>query len=205
MVVVLVVVAAVMSGILAWVNSVTAGPIEEQAKLTLANGIKKVMCVDQLEVTSSDEIVQNVDGKELKFVVHKINGADGKYLGAAVESTTGGFSGDIKVLVGLNETGTLLGYEVLQHSETPGLGAKANVWFQKGAKGDIIGKQLDAANPLVVNKDGGTVESITASTITTRAFLKAVNQAYAVYAGTDVVSGATPQHKEAVSNEPKND
>ena len=36
--------------------------------------------------------------------------------------------------------------------------------------------------PLTVSKDGGDVDAITASTITSRAFLKAINQAYAVYA-----------------------
>ena len=41
---------------------------------------------------------------------------------------------------------------------------------------------MSDGKPLVVKKDGGTVDAITASTITTRAFLKAVNQAYLVYA-----------------------
>ncbi len=196
MVLVLVLVAVVTSGLLAWVNSVTEGPIAKQAELTLANGIKKVMCADDLQVVSSDEVSQDMGGKELLFVVHQVNDASGNPLGAAVESTTGGFSGDVKVLVGFSPEGKILGYEVLQHSETPGLGAKANDWFQKGAKGDIIGHQMDAASPLVVNKDGGTVESITASTITTRAFLNAVNNAYSVYKGqaVDTATGATKQN-----------
>lgn len=56
---------------------------------------------------------------------------------------------------------------------------------------------MDASKPLVVNKDGGDVDAITASTITTRAFLKAVNQAYAAYADQDVdaASGASKQVK----------
>ena len=97
------------------------------------------------------------------------------------------------MLVGFDAEGKVLGYTVLQHSETPGLGAKADKWFQKDGKGNIIGRDLSDGKPLVVDKDGGDVDAITASTITTRAFLKAVNQAYAVYAGqdADASSGAS--------------
>ena len=49
---------------------------------------------------------------------------------------------------------------------------------------------MDASKPLVVNKDGGDIDAITASTITTRAFLAAVNQAFAAYAKQDI-DGAT--------------
>lgn len=77
---------------------------------------------------------------------------------------------------------------VLQASETPGLGAKAATWFQKDGKGSIIGKTPKDGD-LHVSKDdksGNAVDAITASTITSRAFLKAINQAYAVYAKKDV-------------------
>ncbi len=195
MTVVLVAVAVVTSGLLAWVNNVTEGPIKEQEELTLAEGIKSVMGVPELTVTANDEITETIDGKEASFVVHKVNDANGNFLGAAVESTTMGFGGDLKVLVGFDSQGKVLGYTVLQHSETPGLGAKADSWFQKDGKGCIIGRDLSTGKQLTVSKDGGDVDAITASTITTRAFLKAVNQAYAVYAGQDVdaASGATPK------------
>ena len=45
--------------------------------------------------------------------------------------------------------------------------------------------------PLTVSKDGGKVDAITASTITSRAFLNAVNVAYAAYAGQNIADGAT--------------
>ncbi|MCI7356184.1 MAG: FMN-binding protein, partial [Parabacteroides sp.] len=37
----------------------------------------------------------------------------------------------------------------------------------------------------------GDVDAITAATISSRAFLDAVNRAYSAYAGTDAVGGAT--------------
>lgn len=196
MAIVLVAVAVITGGILAWCNQVTKGPIEEQAQLTLANGIKNVMGVADLKVVASDSVKQNIGGKDLAFVVHKTTDASGQPLGAAVESTVGGFGGDLKVLVGFGTDGEVLGYTILQTAETPGLGAKADKWFQKDGKGCIVGKQMSSDMPLTVSKDGGDIDAITASTITSRAFLKAVNQAYAAYSGneTDGQSGATAHH-----------
>ena len=183
MVLVLTLVAVIMGGILAFVNHLTEGPIAEQKEKALADGIKTVMCVDNLQVAKTDEVKQNdAKGKEMTFTVYQIQDAQGNDLGAAVESTTMGFGGDLKVLVGFDTKGTILGYTLLEHAETPGLGAKADKWFQKGQKGDIIGK--NPAEPLTVSKDGGQVDAITASTITSRAFLLAVNNAYKAYKAT---------------------
>jgi electron transport complex protein RnfG len=196
MVLVLTLVAVIMGGVLAFVNHLTEGPISEQKEKALADGIKTVMVCNDLVVAKTDEVKQNVDGKELTYIIYNVKDAQGKDLGAAVQSSTMGFGGDLKVLVGFDTEGKILGYTLLEHAETPGLGAKADQWFQKGQKGDIIGK--DPKEPLTVSKDGGQVDAITASTITSRAFLKAVNQAYNAYKVTpvDAESGATKQEKE---------
>ena len=103
-----------------------------------------------------------------------------------------GFGGALTVMVGLAQDGTILGYKVLESSETPGLGAKAQDWFQKGKKGDVIGRQ---AGNLTVSKDGGEVDAITASTITSRAFLRCINEAYKTLSesSADGQSGASKQ------------
>ena len=197
MVLVLTSVAVIMGGILAYVNHLTEGPITEQKAKALADGIKSVMGVDKITVAKTDTVSQNVGGKELTYVIYQTQDANKQDLGAAVESTTGGFGGDLKVLVGFDPEGKILGYTLLEHAETPGLGAKADKWFQKGEKGDIIGKS--PAEPLSVSKDGGQVDAITASTITSRAFLLAVNNAYNAYKATpatDAVTSATKQVKE---------
>ena len=183
-------VAVVMGGILAYVNHLTEGPIAEQKEKTLADGIKTVMVCDDLVVAKTDEVKQNdAKGKEIVYTIYQIQDAQGKDLGAAVESTTMGFGGDLKVLVGFDAEGNILGYTLLEHAEMPGLGAKADKWFQKGEKGDIIGKS--PAEPLTVSKDGGQVDAITASTITSRAFLLAVNNAYKAYKATPAADAET--------------
>ena len=195
MVLVLMGVAVVMGGVLAFVNHLTEGPINDQKAKALADGIKTVMVSDDIVVAKTDTVRQNdAKGKEMTYIIYQARDAQGKELGAAVESTTGGFGGDLKVLVGFDAEGKILGYTLLEHAETPGLGAKADKWFQRGEKGDIIGKT--PTEPLTVSKDGGQVDAITASTITSRAFLLAVNNAYNAYKATpatDAESGATKQ------------
>lgn len=180
MVLVLVGVALITGGILAYVNHITEAPIKLQAEKTLADGIKAVMGGVQLSVAENDTIKQTIKGKEAVFVIHKTVDSNKQDLGVAIESTTGGFGGDLKVLVGFDKNGNILGYTILQHAETPGLGAKADKWFQKDGKGSIIGKNPNKDN-LTVKKDGGDIDAITASTITSRAFLLAVTQAYNAY------------------------
>ena len=197
MVLVLTGVAVVMGGILAYVNHLTEKPIAEQKSKALNDGIKVVMCSDEATIAKVDTVRQNdAKGKELTYIILHTQDAQKHDLGAAVVSTTGGFGGDLKVMVGFDPDGKILGYALLEQTETPGLGAKADKWFQKGEKGDIIGK--DPKEPLTVSKDGGQVDAITASTITSRAFLLAVNNAYNAYKATpaaDVESGASPQVK----------
>lgn len=199
MVLALVGVALVVGAVLAYVNHLTEGPIARKAEKSLAEGIRNVMCSEELKVEAPEEVTLEVDGKPAVFVIHKCADAQGKELGAAVESTTGGFGGDLKVLVGFDSEGRVLGYTILQTSETPGLGAKASVWFQKDGKGSVIGKSPKDGDLHVSkeDKEGNAVDAITASTITSRSFLKAINQAYAAYTrkGVDTENGASKIRK----------
>ncbi len=96
-----------------------------------------------------------------------------------------GFGGEIRVIVGFDTEGKLLNYSVLQHAETPGLGAKMQEWFRTDKnRQSVLGRNLSDGE-LKVTKDGGDVDAITASTITSRAFLNAVNRAYSAISGAD--------------------
>ena len=111
--------------------------------------------------------------------------------GTPIMTETDGFGGKMKVMFGFAPDGTILGYKVLEHSETPGLGDKAVWWFQNADKPgqNIIGRVANGT--FSVSKDGGDVDAITAATISSRAFLKAANQAYAEFSGTDAATGAS--------------
>ncbi len=183
MALVLTAISVVAGGALAYVNKVTEGPIAEINAKNLQEGIKKVILGNQGGDLQVGEPVE-ADG----YTLYKTD------RGTAVKAVTNGFGGPLEVLVGFDEAGNILGYTILATVETPGLGVKADTWFQKGGKGDIIGKN-PGQKELLVTKDGGDIDAITASTITSRAFLNAVNQAYKAFMGNsgDAMTGASTQ------------
>ena len=189
---VLTLISVIAAGALAYVNKITAGPIEENKARTLAEGINSVLGVSDAQVQQTTE-AEDANGNPV--VIYATN------QGVAVQAIDpNGFGGTLKVLVGFDEAGSIKGYTVLEHAETPGLGAKAGSWFQKGEKGDIIGKN-PGQKELTVSKDGGEVDAITASTITSRAFLRAVNVAFHAYAGASASDGQTGASQQ---QQPKN-
>ena len=98
-------------------------------------------------------------------------------LGTAVETFTNkGFSGNFKLMVGFDPSGTITDIAVISHAETPGLGNKMEI-----GKSDfhVQFQGKDPANfNMTVTKDRGEVDAITASTITSRAYCDAVQRAY---------------------------
>mgnify|MGYP000635795258 CR=1 FL=1 len=123
----------------------------------------------------------------------------GEPIGAAVESSANGFGGALTVLVGFDNDGNIIDYSLLSHAENcRDWVRRLPTGLKREAKGDITGKNPGEA-ALTVSKDGGQIDAITASTITSRAFLLAVNNAYAAYKNqyVDGASGATTQTEEA--------
>lgn len=172
--------------LLAYVNELTKEPIAKANAKTLSDAVSAVVPGFDNDPIAEKKM-QEVDGVE--YAVYPATKA-GQYIGAAIEATSMGFGGELKVLVGFDADGKVIDYFLLSHVETPGLGSKASDWFKKGNKGDITGMN-PGETPLTVSKDGGKVDAITASTITSRAFLKAVNAAYAAYAGQNTADGTT--------------
>jgi len=111
--------------------------------------------------------------------VYKAYDKNNLFVGAAVESSSNnGYKGHIDIIVGFNKKGIIVNYEVLEQNETPGLGSKMVDWFKtKKAKQSIIGKDAGLAH-LNITVDGGEIDAITAATISSRAFLFAVRNAY---------------------------
>ncbi|MGM9705301.1 MAG: RnfABCDGE type electron transport complex subunit G [Prevotella sp.] len=182
MVAVLVSVAVIMGGLLALVNHITTEPIKTQEQKILSDGINSVMGGNRnTKISATDSIFKIIEGKKSNFVVYHIATDDNPNVGVAIESSVNGFGGTLKVLVGFDNDANILGYSILQTAETPGLGSKADTWFGHGGKGNVIGRNMISAKQLRVKNDGGDVDAITASTITSRAFLQAVNQAYSVF------------------------
>ena len=180
----------VAGAILAGVNAFTAGPIAIAKAAALEEAIKAVAPEFDNKPTEEAYMAVTADGDSLKIYPAK---KGDEVVGGAVESNTQkGFGGQIKVIVGFDMQGTILNYSVLEHAETPGLGAKMQDWFrmEKGQQ-NVLGRAVPN-DGLKVTKDGGDVDAITAATISSRAFLNAVNRAYSAFAGVDGLTSATP-------------
>ena len=203
-------VTAISVALLAYVNELTKGPIAEANAKTLSDAISIVVPAFDNNPTA-EATKETVNGVEYTIYPAK---KDGQWVGAAVESSAMGFGGELKVLVGFDAEGKIYNYSLLAHAETPGLGSKADKWFgaYDPAKGEqavsheqsaksILGMNPGDA-PLAVTKDmNGQVDAITASTITSRAFLNAVNAAYQAYKGgtADTTSGASRKNEPATA------
>lgn len=178
--------------LLAQVNKMTAKPIADARAMKLQNAIREV--VPAFDNDPVAEAYLMPDGLGDSLLVYPARSGD-ELVGFALNSySNNGFSGTIRVMVGFDMEHKIVNYAVLQHAETPGLGSKMTEWFRESAKAgqSIVGRDL-SEGALTVTKDGGDVDAITASTITSRAFMEAVNRAYTAYSGSreDALSGAT--------------
>ncbi len=172
MTIALFVITAIAGLALSAVYSVTKEPIAASQRAKINNAIK--MVIPEFE-TISDTILKPDDGKDSIKVHRLLKGTESS--GNAVETYTDkGFAGHFTLMVGFLPDGSISNIEVLEHKETPGLGTKmALPAFKDQFKGlkiaDLPGGKLK------VKKDGGTVDAITAATISSRAFCDAVNRA----------------------------
>ncbi len=181
------------------VNMITAEPIAASKQKAVEDAILAVL--PAFEQSTAEEMT--ID--EMPITVHKaVNGND--LVGYAVETMTkSGFNGVIRLMVGFSPEGQVLNVNVLEQAETPGLGTKM---CDEGNPliSSIKGKNLESMKlvdgRLAVRKDGGDVDALTAATISSRAYVDAVNRAYMAYKSvvdgtepTDVSTGATKTQK----------
>lgn len=130
----------------------------------------------------AEKVVYQVEGQDVTVYPAKI---DGKLAGAAVKATSmNGFSGEITVMCGFDADGTVRDYRVLRQAETPGLGAKMEMWFRDPAGARSVIGRNPGVTSFFVTKDTeqhGEIDGITAATISSRAFLSIMRTAYDAY------------------------
>ena len=160
MLVSLLMVCLISAGLLAGVYELTKADIALAEKNKQENALKGVL--PEFDTIKTD----NIEGAPV-FKAFK----EDKYVGVATIASAMGFSDQIIIMVGLDKANNIVNYEVLSQKETPGLGTKCVDWF----KNQINGKSINT--DFKVKQDGGDVDAITAATISSRAFLNAVENA----------------------------
>ena len=182
----------VCSALLAGVYALTAEPIAKAAAAKNEAAIKEVLP----EAAVSVEEERTVEMEGVTYTYNLAYDEPGNTVGCAINVSALGFGGPISIKVGFDVNGVICNTKVLSQAETPGLGAKCTE--------EAFSSQFKGFDPaqktLAVKKDGGDVDAITASTITSRAYTNALATAvkvYATIAGTpmplDTWTGASTQ------------
>lgn len=170
------------SAAVAVVYAVTKDPIDAAAVAKTNKAIEEV--VPAFDNNPSDEVmmvaadIQKPDQTNKVYVAKK----GSEIVGYAVESTTKkGFGGPFTIMVGFTPDGKVYNTSVLSHAETPGLGAKitdkASHFITQWNGMNLT----DGSVNISVKKDGGDIDAITASTISSRAFCDAMETAASIF------------------------
>ncbi|GAB6051917.1 electron transport complex subunit RsxG [Magnetospira thiophila] len=156
---------------LAFVDDQTRGPIAERQAKDLKASLIQVVPAD-LHDNDLLEAPLTLDGRTVYRGTR-----DGTVTALAYEMQGFGYGGEIRVLVGLDPSGRLLGARVLKHAETPGLGDKIEAakdgWILQFA-GLSLGQP--PREKWRVKKDGGQFDQFSGATITPRAVVAAIRQ-----------------------------
>ncbi len=182
----LLVICLVCSALLAGVYALTKEPIDAAAKAKNEAAIMEVL--PETAVTVEEERTVEYDGAT--YTYNLAYDEQGNTVGCAINVAPVGFGGPIVIKVGFDINGVIWNTKVLSQAETPGLGAKCVE--------PSFSDQFKGFNPseksLAVRKDGGDVDAITASTITSRAYANGLAVAvnvFATIAGTPMLLDTT--------------
>jgi electron transport complex protein RnfG len=165
--IILMVVCIVSAGALSSVYNVTKIKIDENVRVS---DIKK-----RQEVLPSavNFIEKEIEGKKLWVGIDK----DGKEIGVVIKVSPRGYAGQINITIGINNDDTVSSAAItkLDQTETPGLGVKVT---QNSFKDQFKGKKGEG---LKLKKDGGTIDAITAATISSRAVANGIKEGWEWY------------------------
>jgi len=173
-------IAGISGLILSQVETATREPIKEQRRLQMLKALSAVLpAYDNSPDTDSVTLENGIDkkGKPIQVVFYRGRKAEHLVGTAFKVIAPDGYSGNIFVMVGVQPDGQIIGIEILNHTETPGLGSRIT---EDGFKKQFKGKNLDNAD-WRVKKDGGQFDQITGATISPRAIVGAVKKGLVFY------------------------
>lgn len=171
----LTVICLVCSALLGGAYAITKDKIDEAEVNKQNEAIARV--VPEFDNIPSEEVFEvELEGKKYAVYPAKLSG---EVVGYAINTSATGFSGPVVIMVGITAEGRIFNTVPVSHAETPGLGAKIS------EEGNPFVEQFKDMDPsttvLKVKKDGGDIDAITASTITSRAYTAAVESAWMVF------------------------
>lgn len=160
----LLIICAVVAGILAAVNSITAPIIAATKEAKTQQAIAAVLPGGGTKIDFA--------GADKTGMVTEVYTSDAGY---AVKVAPGGFGGAISMMVGIDNEGKVLGISIISHAETPGLGAVAAAATDKGAafRDQFIG----LISGITIGAGENQIDSLSGATISSQAIVDGVNAA----------------------------
>lgn len=164
--------AAILFGVSAGLSDVRAKNIQDE----------HVYMMRTLLPGSENFVIEPYTGDDANIrSVHKAEN------GFVVETVTYGYAGEITMMIGVSNEGTVTGLVIRDMSETLGLGRNALT------DADFLAQFLNTSGGVTVadTESVDTVDAITGATVTSKAIARSVNSAVAVVTGADAASAAT--------------
>lgn len=173
---------------LGYIYELTKNPIAEMEEKTKQEAYMKVFPsastfnqIDSFDATIADDVVTKagIAGVSVDDALMALD-ASGNLAGYVISTTSHeGYGGDVKISMGIDVNGCVLGVEILSISETAGLGMKANTDdFKNQFKNKTVSQ-------FAYTKQGAAqdfeIDALSGATITTKAFVNAVNAGIAYF------------------------
>ncbi len=175
MLIVLTILATLSGGLLAAIRDNTKDRIENQVLEFVKGPAIRSILEEATNDPIADRFQLKVDDVEHTFFVGVM---DGEPHAVTFETSGKGYGGDVGLMVGIDiQNNQIMGVGVTTHAETPGMGAKAQTDPSFAAQF----RELPLDEPVKVTGDGGSINSISGATITSRAVCSATNDALKMY------------------------
>jgi len=191
------------TALLTGVNALTHERIVEQENLRMMQQLNAILPAGLFNNNPLEDRIEILDETYLRhpapvtvFRARK----DGEPVAALMIVTApDGYNGDIRILVGIDSKGMLLGTRIVAHKETPGLGDPISLdrsdWILGFSNKSLQNPDINA---WAVKKDGGIFDQFTGATISPRAVVKTVRDSLLFFAANKVMlfDRASEPHQE---------
>ena len=171
--------ALVSTGLIAITHLVTKDKIAMEIEAAMARRLNEIIAADEYDNDVYHDCAQVSDleflGSDEKLPVYRMRRQNQDYAVFMTSIAPDGYSGRIKLVIGIYADGRIAGVRVTEHQETPGLGDKIEIeksqWISQF---DGLSLANTTEDNWQVRKDGGQFDALTGATITPRAIVKSV-------------------------------
>lgn len=164
--------------VLGFVYELTKEPIRIQEEKAIQEACKAVFAdaseFTEMDVAPSEGMAAELAAEGVKIgTIYDAKGDDGTHKGYVLQTTSSeGYGGNIVLYIGVSAEGTLNGVSILDISETPGLGMRAEEVLVPQFAGKNVGSFTYTKSG---SQSDSEIDAISGATITTKAVTNAVN------------------------------